>query len=50
MRLREARRRGADHDLRQPLLRGGSLDEVLDLDVLRRSARTATGEKFLIVP
>ena len=27
-----------------------SLDQVLDLDVLRRSARTATGEKFLIVP
>ena len=27
-----------------------SLDQVLDLDVLRRYARTATGEKFLIVP
>jgi NADPH:quinone reductase len=27
-----------------------SLDEALDLDVLRRYARTATGEKFLIVP
>ena len=27
-----------------------SLDQALDLDVLRRYARTATGEKFLIVP
>ena len=27
-----------------------SLEQTLDLDVLRRYARTATGEKFLIVP
>ena len=27
-----------------------SLDQALELDVLRRYARTATGEKFLIVP
>ncbi|WP_432478161.1 zinc-binding dehydrogenase [Nocardioides sp. GXQ0305] len=27
-----------------------TLDQVLDLDVLRRAARTSTGEKFLIVP
>jgi NADPH:quinone reductase len=27
-----------------------SLEQALDLDVLRRYARTATGEKFLIVP
>jgi NADPH:quinone reductase len=27
-----------------------SLDQVLDLDLLRRYARTATGEKFLVVP
>ena len=27
-----------------------SLDQTLDLDVLRRYARTATGEKFLILP
>lgn len=27
-----------------------SLDQVLDPDVLRRAARTATGQKFLVVP
>jgi hypothetical protein len=26
------------------------LEQALDLDLLRRYARTATGEKFLVVP
>ena len=39
-----------DHDVRQQLHRRDPLTQALDLQIMRRYARQATGEKFLLTP